>query len=63
MKQCGLDLLAQVRGTVTRKNGDILLVQNSPGARLPACAIFFGCEIPLHQSLAPRLTHCFKDGL
>lgn len=28
-----------------RKNGDILLLENSPGTRLPACVIFFGCEI------------------
>jgi hypothetical protein len=41
-----IELLAQLSSTYfTRKNGDILLVQNSPGARLPACAIFFGCEI------------------
>jgi hypothetical protein len=41
-----VELLAQLSSTyLARKNDDILLVQNSPGARLPACAIFFGCEI------------------
>lgn len=46
-------LLILIRLTVTQKNDDILLVQNSSGARLHACAIFFDCEISLHQS--PRL--------
>ncbi len=31
-----------------QKNGDILLVQNSPGTRLLGCVIFFDCKILLH---------------
>ena len=45
-------MLAQVQRTVTRKNGDICLVANSPLTRLPACVMFFGYEISLHLSLA-----------
>jgi hypothetical protein len=40
----------------TRKNGDILLVQNSPGTRLTACVIFFGCETRLHLFTRNLLT-------
>lgn len=47
-----LNLLVQVWDTVTRKNGDIRLVANSPLTRLPACVMFFGCEISHHLSLA-----------
>ncbi len=40
----------------TRKNGDILLVQNSPGTRLTACVIFFGCETRLNLFTRNLLT-------
>ena len=34
----------------TQKSGDICLVANSPLTRLPACVIFFDCEMRLHLS-------------
>ncbi len=42
--------LVQVQPTITRKNSDISLVRNSLLTRLPACVMFFGCEIGLHLS-------------
>ncbi len=44
-----IGLLATISSThITQKTGDILLVQNSPLTRLPACVMFFGCEMRPH---------------
>ena len=43
------ELLATLSAThITQKSGDICLVANSPLTRLPACVMFFGCEMRLH---------------